>query len=1521
MSKLTVVGSSTVSVGGVDDLTLMLVDDGGNPVPGSTQLSVSVSAGADAPSSVTLIDGVGVLALTAGTVPGSVVVSATDGVDAASATVTILPGPPSPATSSLVASKSTVSPDGTSQTTLTVTVADAFGNPLAGTAVSLSASGSANAFGAIDGVTDANGVFTTTLASTLAQAETVTATEGGVQESTTVTFADPEPPLFVTLPATLRDLIGPQIIALERPPAGSVVEGTPNTDVTVATFLADAGDVPADFVATITWGDGTVTLGTVVLEGTQTFTSGLPGVPAVTVNEFVVTGTHTYADDGTFPAEVAIIRTPDDASGTLSGSVTVTDADVLTPAPASPIVAAPGTLAFTGPVASFTDVDIASTAGDFVATIDWGDGTTSGGTVTDVAGAIAVAGSHTFATTGEFPVTVTLSDDTPGAATATVHNTAFVGLALVGEVTLTSVAERALVNAPIATFTDTDTGDLASAFMATIDWGDGTTSAGVVTGGDGAFTLTGTHAYADEGSFPLSTTITRTADDSTITLSGTVTATEADVLAAQPATIDANANQLFSGTVATFTDADPGALAGDFTATIDWGDGGTSAGTVTGGNGTLMVVGSHTFAAGGQLPVAVTLADKPPGTATATANDLAEVTVSTPPLFVSVPGIPVGTLLDLFGPQITAFEQRFQLSSAVEDTANTDVPVAGFVANAGDTQADFVATITWGDGTTTFDTVVQVGTQTFTSGVPILPTVTVNEFVVTGTHTYADEGRFASNVTIVRRDGVAGGFSNTVTVTDADVLTPAPTSPIVAAPDTLAFTGPVASFTDANTAGTAGDFFATIAWGDGTISAGTVTDVDGAITVAGSHTFATTGELPVTVTLSDDTPGAATATATTVAEVHRTPPPTLTVSIAGDAIEGSTLTAAPVTGPAGDSGSVGYVWQSSADGVAFTPIAGAADSPTYRLAEGDENREVRVEATFTDQFGRPVTADSNATTPVKDIPPSLSVSIAGTAVEGQTLTATPVIGTDGDGGAISYVWESSADGVAFAPIAGAASSPAYALAEGDENREVRVEATFTDDTGQSVTADSNATTAVKDALPTLSLAVSGKAVQDQTLTAAPTIGTDADGGTIAYQWQFSTDGAHWTSIAQATTSTYQVQQSDGNHELRVEATFTDDTGQSVTADSAATAPVVATAANPERLVVSEGLDLLPINGFLLANDTSPSGSAHVTAVDGKSSGVVTLAPGYTALLVPDGHGGDLVFLSVADDVVRRNATVAPDVTFTYTVSDGVHSAVATDAIAAVNVPQGGLNLASPAIGPYDFSVILGSNGNETLAGGAGVDVLFAGDGRNTISGGAGGDILVGGHGPTIFGYAAPADSRPGFTGNLANFDTLVDFDPDVDKVDFSAISGVTSVAQRPLAGATSTIDPHSVAWSFDRTGNQTILYVNASGQAEHAGATDMEIHLVGQVSFKASDFILAGAQAAGGSNAGPGNSGRSGGIGGPGNGENPGSSGDSGNASSIYGSISGGAASGLFLADDLAASFAAASNISQTANPLLAPSH
>ena len=104
-----------------------------------------------------------------------------------------------------------------------------------------------------------------------------------------------------------------------------------------------------------------------------------------------------------------------------------------------------------------------------------------------------------------------------------------------------------------------------------------------------------------------------------------------DVLSGTPVSIAATAGATFSGTVATFSDAYTGSAVSDFSATIDWGDGGAPvAGTiVAGGPGAFAVAGSHTYAAPGAFSVTVHLAEQPPGTASAAVMSAA--TVAPPP--------------------------------------------------------------------------------------------------------------------------------------------------------------------------------------------------------------------------------------------------------------------------------------------------------------------------------------------------------------------------------------------------------------------------------------------------------------------------------------------------------------------------------------------------------------------------------------------------------------------------------------------------------------------------------------------------------------------------------------------------------------------------------------------------------------------------------------------------------------------------------------------------------------------------
>jgi hypothetical protein len=73
----------------------------------------------------------------------------------------------------------------------------------------------------------------------------------------------------------------------------------------------------------------------------------------------------------------------------------------------------------------------------------------------------------------------------------------------------------------------------------------------------------------------------------------------------------------------------------------------------------------------------------------------------------------------------------------------------------------------------------------------------------------------------------------------------------IAATYGVSFSGVVASYTDGTTTATASDFTASIVWGDGTKTSGTVAGASGSFTVSGIHTYAKAGTFTISVTLHD----------------------------------------------------------------------------------------------------------------------------------------------------------------------------------------------------------------------------------------------------------------------------------------------------------------------------------------------------------------------------------------------------------------------------------------------------------------------------------------------------------------------------------------------------------------------------------------------------------------------------------------------------------------------------------------------
>ena len=100
------------------------------------------------------------------------------------------------------------------------------------------------------------------------------------------------------------------------------------------------------------------------------------------------------------------------------------------------------------------------------------------------------------------------------------------------------------------------------------------------------------------------------------------------VIAASGTKFSATAGKSFTKTVATFTDQNTKDTASQYKASIKWGDGATSTGTVSGSAGKFTVTGTHTYAKAGTYSITTTITEVSDAVNTASAVSTATVTSS-----------------------------------------------------------------------------------------------------------------------------------------------------------------------------------------------------------------------------------------------------------------------------------------------------------------------------------------------------------------------------------------------------------------------------------------------------------------------------------------------------------------------------------------------------------------------------------------------------------------------------------------------------------------------------------------------------------------------------------------------------------------------------------------------------------------------------------------------------------------------------------------------------------------------------
>jgi hypothetical protein len=188
----------------------------------------------------------------------------------------------------------------------------------------------------------------------------------------------------------------------------SAVEGQALNNATVATFTDTSGLPAGSYSATINWGNGSVTSGTIVSTG---------------ANSYAVQGSNTYTEEGSYPISVTV-QSSGGNSGSASGTASVADASLN--GSGVKITAKIGQPLTNVLVGTFTDANPFGTVNDFTATVTWNEGNGATETVT---GRVVQSGNtfqvyastnNSFSASETEPVVVVVKD--VGGSTTTINS-------------------------------------------------------------------------------------------------------------------------------------------------------------------------------------------------------------------------------------------------------------------------------------------------------------------------------------------------------------------------------------------------------------------------------------------------------------------------------------------------------------------------------------------------------------------------------------------------------------------------------------------------------------------------------------------------------------------------------------------------------------------------------------------------------------------------------------------------------------------------------------------------------------------------------------------------------------------------------------------------------------------------------------------------------------------------------------------------------------------------------------------
>ena len=485
-------------------------------------------------------------------------------------------------------------------------------------------------------------------------------------------------------------------------------------------------------------------------------------------------------------------------------------------------------------------------------------------------------------------------------------------------------------------------------------------------------------------------------------------------------------------------------------------------------------------------------------------------------------------------------------------------------------------------------------------------------------------------------------------------------------------------------------------------------------------------------------------------------------------------------------GTITYQWKAN------NSVIGSGDS--YTITDNEVGKAISVTASYTDGHGIAETVNSLTTSAVVDPTvqsssnhaPTGKVTIAGSAVIGQTLTVTNTL-SDADGlGTISYQWQASGINVG--------TGDSYIIAATDKGKPITVTASYTDLLGTFESVSSKASAPVKNLPSEAGVIISGNdfSTSEQGDTAVFAVSLNSEPSRdlkLNFTSSDTTEGALSVSSLTFTASNWNVPQSltvigqndtvvDGDVAYSINATVAtlDVNYKGLTINGLALSNKDTPVVKVEKLVGTDGIDTLqgtdaPSNILGQAGDDDIKGGGGkdtlygsygddvISGDDGDdtlygeqdadylegNAGNDILDGGLGLDTLVGGAGNDTYYLGydavdVIDDQVLAgdiDTIIMPYQLAKYTLPKGIE----TGTIAAGTQ-------ASNLVGNTSNNTLTGNDGKNVLSGAVGRDSLFGGAGSDVLNGGAGRDALSGGAGRDVFFFNSALK---------ANVDSITDF--------------------------------------------------------------------------------------------------------------------------------------------------------------------